>query len=583
MAEDYLFSGPVQTDEQRVGLTLIDRHGRLWTPPLTAEHLMDGEAEFLYFSKMGGFVPTEVAADSIVSNPAHYGAGGFEGIRLLRSRYGDMFPDLSHNIGRFIYSSMAFNLSLLRQTMAIFDDSEVRYVTHLQRTPFEFFADCEKILSSNGHVTMGVEVHYNDGRVENRRIPFKLLAKFGAEEREFTMREMEGVICALAYLNKIVRGPPFPAEGTALINSAYWRPWFWVSGEYGLKIPTVITREMANGAKILVDKPLYCAVATLPWKGSYLEPNRRLLLAPYERIGKSMPVSKKIAGCYVNSTLNINAATILTFGEVLAVNSDNQIVEGSAENLVFFVRDKMTNKLRAYFPPLSSKVLAGTNRNRAYKVLKVLEEGFIFQGQKVEYVPEAPNKDFVLNSLRGKTNAEILGVVLMGTGAGFVSAESITSNPELAEWMLLDELRSEETPPDPIILRRIHETSEELVINNRAEHPIVDIFRKACAELILSDNGGRITPPYAIFSNGCDNAEQIFGVSIIDAFNGDPGAARDFKAKADGGYFAERVNGLKQPDELMERHREASRVVRRMNDLSIGKRCTPINRIAQRV
>jgi branched-subunit amino acid aminotransferase/4-amino-4-deoxychorismate lyase len=537
-----------------VGTRLVDREGRLWEGPAFP---MDSEALYAYYSRMGGFVPVEVALDTIFTNPIHYGAGGFEGVRLLRTPYGDGFVELPHNIGRFIYSSLAFNLSLVRQTMALLEDPAVEHLEHVMRTPMEFFDDSVRRLENDENVQMGVDIFYKDGRKVSVRVPFELKVRFDGTERKFSMREMEAAMCSLAFLNSLVRGGPFP-DGLDLVQGGYFRPVFWVSGEEGLKVPTLIRRPDGE----LVDKPLYFGIGTLPW-GRYLDERGYqagldLLLAPLRRIDESMPVRMKISGNYVNSTRNINMAMILGFGEILALNHKEQVVEGSAENIIVLFTEKSTGRMRAFFPPLSSNILAGTTRNR---VLRVLDAGIRVGGEPVELVLEAPAWDFIRKSLKGHTGWDVSAVVLMGTGVGFIHGRTITENPFLSDWMAVNELRSEETQPDPLVLKRMRETEERYEINGGRRHPFVEALQQAYTGLVLSDPQG-ITPAYAM-----DYAavERIFGVGL-DA------AGADFKAKAEGGYFRERINGLKQPDELTARYREASRAIRKMNAISIERR-----------
>jgi len=544
----------------QVRTRILDRHGRVWEHPFTPEFPMDSEAGYAFYSRMGGFVPVEVALDTIFSNPAHYGAGGFEGVRMLRTPYGDGFVELPHNLARFIYSSLAFNLSLIRDTIKLLDDPEVDRVEHLQRTPRDFFADSVWSLEKDSDVQMGVNIFYKDGSVKEDKVKFELRVKFDGTERKFSMKEMEAATCSLAFLNRLVRGPPFPAGGIALIPGAYFRHVFWYSGEGGLKVPTLFLKD-----GILVEKPLYFGIGTLPWAGRYLpdegyKAGLRVLVAPLPRIDEAMPVTQKIAGNYVNSARNINIAMALGFGEILALNHKKEVVEGSAENIIVLFTDKRTGGMRAYCPPLSSNILAGTTRDR---MLRVLGQGVEVSGRKPELVMEAPKLDFVLRSLEGRTDFEVSAVVLMGTGVGVVHARSITDNPKLREWMEVNALRSEEARSEPLELRRLKESEREYIINNGERHPFVEALQEAYNGLVLGEQGRLITPAYAMDFRA---AERVFGVQLEEV------ASNDFIAKTEWGYFRERVNGIVQPDELMAKYREAAAVVRKMNGISIDRR-----------
>ncbi len=557
MVEDE-FSGEKKVEPPggaQVGTRLIDRNGRIWEGPAFP---MDADARYAYYSRMGGFVPVEVAVDTIFTNPTHYGAGGFEGVRLLRTPYGDGFVELPHNIGRFIYSSLAFNLSLVRQTMGLLDDPDVEHLEHVMRTPRQFFDDSSRRLLKDENVQMGVDIFYKDGRKVSVTVPFELKVRFDGTERKFSMREMEAAMCSLAFLNGLVRGPPFPDSSLDLVPAGYFRPVFWVSGEEGLKVPTLLKKDGQ-----LIDKPLYFGIGTLPW-GKYLDESGYkagldLLLAPLRRIDEAMPVRQKIAGNYVNSTRNINMAMILGFGEILALNHKDQVVEGSAENIIVLFTEKSSGRMRAYCPPLSSNILAGTTRDRA---LRILGEGVECGGKRVELVLEAPSMDFVRKSLKGHTGWEVSAVLLMGTGVGFIHGRSLTENPFLADWMEVNELRSEEAHPDPLVLKRVKETEQRYEINGGKRHPFVEELQKAYVRSIIAEPS-RITPAYCIDYGA---AERIFGVGLSEA------AGQEFASKAKGGYFDERVNGLAQPDELMAKYREAARAIRKMNEISMEMR-----------
>ncbi|MFH2105789.1 MAG: hypothetical protein ABII22_00890 [Candidatus Micrarchaeota archaeon] len=65
---------------------------------------MDYEASATFLSGAGGFIPPEIAGMHVLSNPPHYGAGGFEGVRGYYSLSGTVFPNLPWNIGRLLFS-----------------------------------------------------------------------------------------------------------------------------------------------------------------------------------------------------------------------------------------------------------------------------------------------------------------------------------------------------------------------------------------------------------------------------------------------------------------------------------------------
>ncbi len=552
--------GPKTLDVVRVSTHVVDHDGRVWEGPSIP---MDAQAKYAYHSRLGGIVPVEVAIDSIFANPPHYGGGGFEGMRLMRTPYGEGFLDMEHNLARLIYSSLAFNLSLVTQTMALLDDPSVDFVTHLQRTPREFFKGSQAAMRSDSGVTMIATVHHKDGSANDVLIPFDFVVKFGKDDRKMTMQEMRASTCSLALLNGLIREGEY-ANALELVMAGYFRPFFWVSGEDGLKVPTVYRNTDGQ----LVNKPMFFGIGTLPW-GRYLPDagyaaGLDALIGPYPRIDSAMPVGQKIAGNYVNSARNVNIALLLGFGEVLALNHNNQVVEGSAENLVFLFTNKRTGQMTAYCPPLSSNILAGTNRDRA---LKVLERGITLGGKKVELIMDAPSKKYVLKCLKGTANEELSALVLLGTGVGVIHTRSITDNPALRTWVECNELRSEESAATPLLLRRLRETEQRFMVNGGVRHPFVDAMQSALTNFALEHDGVRITPAYLMDWDVA--AERVFGVSLDDV------AGREFAAKANGGYFDQRVNGLQQPQELIGRYREAVQAIQKMARVSMDRRSKP--------
>ncbi len=522
---------------------------------------MDSDAKWGYFTPMDGFVPIDALVNTMFSPDVDYGASGFEGVRIQRTRYGDGFIELASNIRRLAYTNLAFDLSLVSGTMALSDGPDVARIEHLQRTPQEFFDDARRNLEKD--IEMGVDIVFKDGSRRTAKVPFTLTARFGDGDRSVMPMEFEAAICSLAILNRLVRGGIYPENGIGLIPGGYFRPGFSYSGVEGLKVPTAYLKD----GKLLF-RPKYLKIGTLPW-GPYLpEQGYRtgldVLVAPFPRADGAMPVWQKVGGVYVNSARNINIAMMLNFGEILACNHEDRIVERYAENIVILLTHRETGKLKAYFPPLSANILAGTTRDR---VLRVLEEGLSVEGMKAELVMEAPRRKYLLDCLEGKTKWDVSAIVLMGTGVGLIHARSLTYNPELKDWMGLNELRSEEAAEDPIILRKIRETERRYPINGGIQHPFVTALKRAYAGYVLGDNGKRVTPAYDMDYH---MAERIFGVGLGEVSD------RDFRSKADGGYFKERIDGVTNPDELNARYKEAIRVITKMNRLCQERKGEPV-------
>lgn len=538
---------------------IVDRYGNVWDGP---RFPMDAQATAIFYSRMGGFVPPEVALDTVLSNPPHYGAGGFEGVRLSRTQYGEGFVELGSNLSRLRYSALAFGLGLTTDTLNFFDDPQVDRIEHLQRTPEEFFLGGRKALENDSELDMEVKVIYKDGHDVVRKIPFALRVMMGSQERVVTLREMATAMLVLPHLNGLVRSAPYPSD-IRLINSGYFRPFFWVSGEEGLRVPTVAKRD----GKV-VDKPLYFAIASLPW-GRYLDEEGYAngldtLVAPYLRLdADTMPVNQKIAGNYVNCAMNINIATKLGFGEILALNREHEVVEGSAENLVFLFEHETNGKLRALVPPLSSNILAGTNRDR---IIRILKEGLTVNEKKVELEMRAPKLEEIYRCIEGKSKWKLSALVMMGTGVGFIHVRKITEYPDIHEVMKLSDLRSEGTHADPLVIRRLEENAIRHSINGEVRHPFVDALQKRYTEFVLSNQGRMITPAHAIDFNV---AARLFGVGIEEFTDS------EFRRKAAGGHFMERINGITQPDELRSKMRETGGVLRKMYEASMQRRSKP--------
>ena len=150
---------------------------------------------------------------------------------------------------------------------------------------------------------------------------------------------------------------------------------------------------------------------------------------------------------------------------------------------------------------------------------------------------------------------------------GLIHAKSLTVSNMAQMLMKIDQLRSEDESEGAFQLCRIMEHETIYMINGGEKHPFVDALQKLYDELVLSENGRSVHPPYGM--NPTD-LETIMGVSLEELEGG-----REFRKKSEGGYFRERVNGLKQPDELTSRYQEVARVVQKMCGKSIEKRTSP--------
>ena len=417
---------------------------------------LDNEADYIYYSKRGGFIAPELAMDSIVTNPIHYGAGGFEGVRVYYSKYGTVFPELENNNIRLMYSTLAFDNLIQQAILNEFGRDDVSDVQVKRITPRELY-EIASACYKNGkepHLP-ALKITKNDGTTEEREIQLRMRAMHEGEIKDYTMKEMDTIMKVLAYANKLVSEDYFP-EGLEMVNSGYFRPTFWVSGEQGLKVPTG-------------GKPMYYAVATLPW-GTYLkeedyEKGLDVVYAPYPRIDRDMPTDKKIAGNYVNSALNVNLGAQLGYGEILAFKN-GRIVEGSAENL-FVLHEKEDGSYRAYTPPVGDGPLPGTTRDRVIRVLESMPN--------VELVYESPTKEII-------ESAE--AVFFTGTGAQIIHMRSVTEDESLAEVAKASRLLSEDGNERELNIKKPKKRT--VMINDGKKHPIINEIQKKYEKMVLT-------------------------------------------------------------------------------------------------
>jgi len=499
-----------------------------------ATFLIDKDAEYIYYSKAGGFLPPEQCADSILTNPIHYGAGLFEGMRFYYSPYGAVLVEPWENIGRMMHSATFFNPILTVEIKKIFDnEKDVEEVRLEPIFPRLYYRRCARAYEEDRNPVIELEVIKKvDGKrvVEKRPIELKIQAMHGESIREYTMAELDAIIKVLAFTSRLVSIDYFPGT-LEMVPSGYIRPFAWVSGEKGLKVPTILKTK--EGFDI---KPLYLAVATLPW-GVYLNEddyNRGLdvLVAPYQRIGKDMPSDAKIAGNYVNSTLNINLGAMFGYGEILALNSSKKVIEGSAENI--FVIYTGGRDIIVATPPTGSGCLPGTTRDRLIRVIENM-------GGKIIYQP------FSLNDLYPAD-----AILLSGTGAQFIHIRSISTlnaAKKIAEMMHLQS----ENRKRPLSIKRSDFVEDRKLINNGEKHPVIDAIRSNYIEMLVT-NPNLLAPVYDI------NFSALANVLDLDK--------TDFMTKEDladesAGYFKEKMNGVYQPNELAERTKKAARIIKK--------------------
>ncbi len=417
---------------------------------------LDNDAGYIYYSKAGGFIAPECAMDSVVTNPLHYGAGGFEGVRAYYTQYGTVFPELENNIVRLMFSTMAFDDLVQKAVLEELAKDDVSGVDVKRVTPRELYEIAHECHCKGGEPKLPpLRITKKDGTVEERTIQLTMRAVCVDKIKDFTFLEIDTIMKTLAYVNRLVSEDYFPA-GLEMVPSGYYRPHFWVSGEGGLKVPTE-------------GKPFYFAVETLPW-GAYLnekdyEKGLDVVYAPYPRIDRDMPTDKKIAGNYVNSALNVNLGKLLGYGEILAFKN-GKIVEGSAEN-IFVIKEKEGGNFRVLTPPVGDGPLPGTTRDRVIRVLESMPN--------VELVYESPGKNEIETAC---------AVFFTGTGAQIIHMRSITEDDSLPGLADASRLASEDGGQKEI---RIGKPDKKTTyINGGEKHPVIDVIQKKYESMVLT-------------------------------------------------------------------------------------------------
>ncbi len=450
---EFLISGK---KEIKGGLVYLGYEPDYAKDPGTPVFPLDNDANFIYYSKREGFVNPELAMDSILTNPIHYGAGGFEGVRIYYTKFGTIFPELENNNIRLMYSTLAFD-NLIQKT--ILDELKKEDVADVQVKliiPRQLYEIAARHHENGGEPCLpSIKVVKKDGTIEERTIQLRMRAKYGEKMKDFSMKEMDTIMKVLAYANKLVSEDYFP-EGLEMVHSGYFRPSFWVSGEEGLKVPTG-------------GKPMYYAVATLPW-GTYLkeedyEKGLDVVYAPYPRIDRDMPTDKKIAGNYVNSALNINLGAQLGYGEILAFKN-GKIVEGSAENL-FVIHEKEDGGYIVYTPPVGDGPLPGTTRDRVIRVIESM-----------------PNMELVYESPDKKTMESANAVFFTGTGAQIIHMRSITEDESLEDIAAASRFLSEDGDQRELTIKKPDKRT--VMINDGRKHQIINEIQKRYEKMVLT-------------------------------------------------------------------------------------------------
>lgn len=494
--------------------------------------MIDEDANYLYYSKAGGFVPPVFCLDSILTNPIHYGAGLFEGMRFYYSPYGAVLVEPWENIARMMHSATFFNPILAVELKKIFEkEGDVEEVRLDVITPRAFYEAARLAYEQgkNPSITITVIKNANGQKTEEKRsVELSLTAMLGWNLKKYTMAEMDALIKALGFVNSLVSVDYFP-KSLEVVPSGYIRPFAWVSGEMGLKVPTILRKQ-----EEFETKPLYFAVATLPW-GVYLNENEYnkgldVLVGPYQRLGLDMPSDAKIAGNYVNSALNINLGSMFGYGEILALDSNGKVIEGSIENL--FVLRSVSSNVYVFTPPTGSGCLPGTTRDRIIRALEKMGAKVIYEALPLDELYKAD------------------GILLSGTGAQMIHVRSI-NNLKAAEKMAEMMHLQSENKKGALSIKRGDFTEDRKWINKGERHALIDWVRQGYAEL-LTRSPDLLAPVHDINFEALASALDTPKTEIMK---------KEDVADEKAGYFKEKINGLTQPNELAEKLRRVCAII----------------------
>ncbi len=343
--------GTVEPDETKVNISIRGFEA--------ASLIYESSAPWIWFNN--AIIPREAAVESVLCQAIHYGSGGFEGERLYVTPAGPaLFRNYAHK-ARLIYSTTYF-----------LNDEQVEIIKNgglVERyTPEAMYELAEK------------------AKFDKAEFPLKLMAEKNNDIGEYGVKELVDATHAILALNDI--------------DKSYVRPVFWMGGGGGLKLVTI-------------GKALRIAIAPLPWK-TYLkledyEKGLDVLVSPWPRIDHAMPVDKKMASNYGNSSMHANLSKSLGYGEALVLNHQGKVVEGSAENIFVLIGNTV------YTPPLSSNLLAGITRDSIIQILHKM-------GVPVEY--------------EALSLSEVCGadaVWMTGTAAELIHVKSISEYQGLAK------------------------------------------------------------------------------------------------------------------------------------------------------
>ena len=129
--------------------------------------------------------------------------------------------------------------------------------------------------------------------------------------------------------------------------------------------PIFYKADLGIGVRLHGLKDEFCMFVIPMEKYLQNDTSAHVTVSSWRRIDDNMiPARGKVAGAYVNSALMKSDAVLAGFDEVLAMDGNGHLSEGSAMN-IFIVRDGVV-----FTPPLISAILPGITRSSVFKLME---------------------------------------------------------------------------------------------------------------------------------------------------------------------------------------------------------------------
>jgi branched-chain amino acid aminotransferase len=167
--------------------------------------------------------------------------------------------------------------------------------------------------------------------------------------------------------------------------------------------------------------PVDCAVAVWPW-GAYLgeeaaEGGIRCTISPWRRIDpRTLPVTVKAVGHYLNSILASLDAKARGFGEAILLDTRGYVAEGPGEN-IFIVKEGIV-----YTPEAESSILPGITRASVIELARDMGYTIVEKRITKEELCAADEAFFTGTAAEMAPIREIDGVLIGGGKKGAITS-----------------------------------------------------------------------------------------------------------------------------------------------------------------